>query len=272
MPTLKELKKEASIKKIKGRSKMNKAQLINALGKMKKSRKPKRHTSRKRRLSRNMNTKNKRLSIEFNSKRSKPHGFNKLSNFYGGVEFEYMIRRFKQNKIIHLFEHLKVCDNQEFWRWLQILNPKGTKKKPVTQKQMDYWFTEGGIHNGKPIRGIAAQLLGTMVRMGPTSLKRRKAVMKELKLSKIEINSELSNKDKRSLMKRCLEYKYENSYFRNLLLSTGDAVLHEIPLRGKGEKNNWTHKVVGRQVYGKDWLGQLLMDIRSEIRNKLNIN
>ena len=67
MPTLKELKKEARLKKIKGRSKMNKAQLINALGKMKKLRKPKKNTSGKRRPLRNMKTKNKSLIIEYGS-------------------------------------------------------------------------------------------------------------------------------------------------------------------------------------------------------------
>ena len=91
-------------------------------------------------------------------------------------------------------------------------------------------------------------------------------------MSQLKINPELSNNNKRSLMKRCLERKYAKPYFRDLLLSTCNTVLHEIPLRGNGRNNNWTHKVVGRQVYGKDWLGQLLMDIRSEIINKLNIN
>lgn len=206
-------------------------------------------------------------TIEFNSKRSSPPGFSELSNFYGGVEFEYMAQRFNQSEMARLFDHLEVCDNQEFWRWLQILNPKGSKKKPVTQKQMDYWFTKGGIANGKPIRGIAAQLLGTMVR--PTAEKRRKAVMKELGIASIHVNEELSDDDKRRWMKACLEHKYADTHFRKLLLSTGDSQLHEIPLRGNGAKNNWTHKVVGNQVYGKDWLGQLLMEIRDEIRDDI---
>lgn len=204
-------------------------------------------------------------TINFNSKRSSPPGFCELSNFFGGVEFEYMAQRFNQNEITTLFDHLEVCDNQEFWRWLQILNPKGTKKKPVTQNQMDYWFTKGGIKNGKPIRGIAAQLLGTMVR--PTAEKRRKAVMKERGIASIKVNEELSDDNKRRWMKVCLEHKYAEPHFRNLLLSTKNAVLHEIPLRGNGRKNNWTHKLVGDQVYGKDWLGQLLMEIRADLQN-----
>ncbi len=223
-------------------------------------------------------------TINFNSKRSSPRGYNELSNFYGGVEYEYMAQRFPQSKITALFDHLETCDNVKFWRWLQILNPKGTKKKPVTQAQKDFWFTEGGIEDGKPIRGIAAQLLGTMVR--PSTEKRRKRVNKELGLTNIEINNELSDIDKRRWMKVCLEHKYADPYFRDLLLKTGNAVLHEVPLRGYGGKfvtkkngerkrveNNWTYKIqygpdktTILEKWGKDWLGQLLMEIRTELQ------
>jgi hypothetical protein len=200
--------------------------------------------------------------IHFNSKFSNPQGYTELSNFYGGVEFEYMVQRFNQAEILNLFRHLRTCGNEEFWRWLQILNRKGTKKKPVTLRQKDYWF-RGGVEEGKPIRGIAAQMLGTMVR--PSAEKRRKAVMKVLGIRRIDLNKELSDENKQRWMKTCLHRKYENPYFRALLLSTGNAILHETPLRGKGARNNWTFKAIGGEVYGKDWLGQLLMEVREEI-------
>ena len=205
-------------------------------------------------------------TINFNSTCSSPRGYSELSNFYGGVEFEYMVQRFNQSEITRLFDHLETCDNEEFWRWLQILNPKGSKKKPATQRQMDYWFK-----NGIPIRGIAAQLLGTMVRPTATAKKRRKAVSEELgidpPLDDDSHNPELTDDQKKAWMKVCLEHKFADQHFRDLLLSTGDAILHEIPLRGNGANNNWTYKV-GKdgQAYGKDWLGQLLMEIRDELR------
>ena len=205
--------------------------------------------------------------IHFNSKFSNPPGFQKLSNFYGGVEFEYMMQRFNQVEILDLFRHLQTCGNEEFWNWLQILNPKGSAKKPVTQRQKDYWF-DGGMERGEPIRGIAAQLLGTMVR--PSAKKRRKAVMEKLGIRRIDVNQELSDDNKRRWMKSCLLRKYEDPYFRSLLLSTGDATLHEAPLRGKGARNNWTFKAIGGEVFGKDWLGQLLMEVRDEIRSVQN--
>ncbi len=203
-------------------------------------------------------------TINFNSKRSSPGDYSELSNFYGGAEFEYMAQRFSQSEITHLFDHLETCDNEEFWRWLQILNPKGTQKKPVTQGQMDFWFTKGGLKNGIPIRGIAAQLLGTMVRSGPAAQKRRKAVAKELGLDTIKVNDELTDDEKKAWMKICLQHKYADPHFRDLLLSTGNATLHEIPLRGLGENNNWTYKVFKGKSYGKDWLGRLLREIRDE--------
>lgn len=203
-------------------------------------------------------------TINFNSKRSSRAGFSELSNFYGGVEFDYMVQRFSQSEITRLFDHLETCDNEKFWRWLQILNPKGTEKKPVTQAQKDFWFTKGGLKDGIPIRGIAAQLLGTMVRSGPTAKERRKAVAKELRLDTIKVNDELSDDEKKAWMKVCLQHKFADPHFRAILLKTNDAILHEIPLRGNGAKNNWTYKVFEAEVYGKDWLGQLLMEIRDE--------
>jgi hypothetical protein len=44
---------------------------------------------------------------------------------------------------------------------------------------------------------------------------------------------------------------------------SGSADLHEKPLRGNG--NNWTYKKTNGVIYGKDWLGQLFMEIRAEI-------
>ncbi len=204
-------------------------------------------------------------TINFNSKHSNPGGYSELSNFYGGAEFEYMAPRFIQSEITRLFDHLETCNNDEFWRWLQILNPKGTEKKPATQAQKDFWFTKGGLEDGIPIRGIAAQLLGTMVR--PTAEKRRKAAMARLDIPSVKVNPELSDDEKKAWMRVCLQHKFADPHFRDLLLSTGDAILHEIPLRGNGANNNWTYKV-GKdgQAYGKDWLGQLLMEIRDELR------
>jgi predicted NAD-dependent protein-ADP-ribosyltransferase YbiA (DUF1768 family) len=51
--------------------------------------------------------------------------------------------------------------------------------------------------------------------------------------------------------------KFAKPFFREILLSTGDRVLHERPLRGKG--NDWTYP-------GEDKLGKMLLKLRAEIR------
>jgi len=187
--------------------------------------------------------------IFFNSK----SGVQGLSNLMGGAEFDYMSARFPQSAMKDLFERLKSCDRETFLEWLQLLQP-GKKWTPA---KLNYWFTR----SGEPIRGILAQLLGSMVRrkdgkLTSTSKRRQKAVRERLGLSTIEVEPELSDDDKRLFMKECLRKKYSMEAYRTLLLSTGSDELHERPMRGKG--NAWT-------LPGDDWLGQLLMEVREEL-------
>jgi hypothetical protein len=192
------------------------------------------------------------VDIHFNSKTFK-NGFQGLSNLMGGAEFDYMGARFPQQAMKDLFESLKSCDGETFLEWLQILQP-GKKWTPAKLK---YWFTPGG----EPIRGILAQLLGSMVRrksgkLTGTSKRRQKVVREKLGLAAIDVLPELSADDKRRFMKECLRKKYSLEPYRSLLLSTDSRELHEKPIRGSG--NSWT-------LPGGDWLGQLLMEIRTEI-------
>ena len=188
--------------------------------------------------------------IFFNSKSAMRQG---LSNLMGGAEFDYMGARFPQQALKDLFERLKNCDKDTFLEWLQLLQPG----KTWTPAKLNYWFTR----SGDPIRGILAQLLGSMVRrkdgkLTSTSKRRQKAVRERLGLSTIEVEPELSDDNKRLFMKECLRKKYSMEPYRTLLLSTGSSELHERPMRGKG--NAWTSP-------GGDWLGQLLMEVREEL-------
>ena len=194
-------------------------------------------------------------AVHFNSKTFK-NGFQGLSNLMGGAEFDYMGARFPQQDMKDLFESLKSCDRETFLEWLQILQP-GKKWTPA---KLRYWFTP----DGEPIRGILAQLLGSMVRrkgdkLTPTSKRRQKAVCAEWGLATIEVLPELSDDVKQSKMKECLRKKYSMEPYRSLLLSTGSRELHEKPIRGSG--NSWTSP-------GGDWLGQKLMEIREEITSE----
>tara|TARA_A100001015_G_scaffold320930_1_gene449206 strand:- start:2048 stop:2716 length:669 start_codon:yes stop_codon:yes gene_type:complete len=188
--------------------------------------------------------------INFNSKISTPNGYRKLSNLFD-AEFDYMRARFPQAEMQALFDELKVCDEQTFMRWLKLLQPG----KKWTEKKERYWFFEG-----EPIRGILAQMIGSCVRTTASASKRQRILCKKLGIESIEVNPELTDDGKKDLMLTCLRMKYARPEYRTLLLSTGDAILHEIPLRGK--PNVWSF----RNGEGGNWLGQLLMQVRREIR------
>lgn len=197
-----------------------------------------------------------RDSIYFNSKTFK-NGFQGLSNLMGGTEFDYMSGRFPQQVMKDLFVRLKRCDRKIFLEWLQLLQPG--KKWTHRKLFFKYWFTP----DGEPIRGILAHLLGSMVRrksgkLTPTSKRRQKAVCEKLGIDAIEVVPEFSDGDKKAFMKECLRKKYESGVYSSLLLSTEQLPLHEKPIRGNG--NSWTSP-------GGDWLGQLLMDVRAELRS-----
>ena len=190
--------------------------------------------------------------IHFNSKTFK-NGFQGLSNLMGGAEFDYMGARFPHQAMKDLFTELKNCERETFLEWLQILQPG----KKWTEKKLAYWFTP----DGEPIRGILAQLLGSMVRrkadkLTGTSKRRQKVVREKLGLAAIDVLPELSADDKRRFMKECLRKKYSLEPYRSLLLSTDSRELHEKPIRGSG--NSWT-------LPGGDWLGQIAGHLLVEI-------
>lgn len=201
-------------------------------------------------------------TILFNSKGSDPPGFHKLSNFYGGVEFEYMQDRFNQKEMLDLLSMLEQCDGVTFLAWLKRLQPG----KKWTPKKEQYWFTS----DGEPIRGVLAQLIGTVVRDGPTARKRKRILLEYFAeqgtpLESIETKDELSDVVKQRWMKVCLDHKFADPEYRDLLLATGAAVLHEKPLRGK--PNAWSYKWhENPRERGGDWLGKLLMQVRDELQ------
>ena len=183
---------------------------------------------------------------------SKSKNYYKLSNFFGGVEACYMKDRFKDVEVQELFNKFENASYDEFIYYLKTLQPE---KKVWSKLQLDYWSKKEGPTQ-IPIKGILSKLVGTAVKDTSTAKKRLEIIKKLTGLSNITVKSNLSDKDKKKLMLECLRKKYKIKEYRDILLSTGDAVLHEKPLRGSGD--NWTYP-------GGDWLGQMLMTIRQEI-------
>ena len=188
--------------------------------------------------------------IYFNSKSK---DFYKLSNFYGGVEANYMKDRFLDSEVHRLFDAFEDADYDTFIRYLQTLQPN---KKDWTPSKLNYW-----MRNGQPITGILSQLVGSSVKDTPTA-RRRLKIVKELSgvTGDLQLRPDTTDEQKKQLMLETLRVKYSQKEFADILLSTGDAILHERPLRG--HPNNWTFK----DGKGGDWLGQLLMQVRDEIK------
>lgn len=190
--------------------------------------------------------------IYFNSK-SKENW--KLSNFYGGVEANYMKDRFLDKEVKQLFHIFETSDKETFIEYLKILQPN---KKDWTEAKLKYW-----MKNDEPIRGILSQLVGTAVKDTAAGKKRLKIIKQLAGIEgDLKIKSNTTDKEKQDFMLTLLRKKYSKKEFADALLSTGDAILHEKPMRGR--PNNWTYK----NGEGGDWLGKLLMQVREELKSK----
>ncbi len=204
--------------------------------------------------SKSVNSPNKSVNspktIIFNSKTKENF---LLSNFYGGSEICYMKDRFINPEIKELFDDFENCDSAKFIFYLKKLQPN----KTWTKAKLEYWFKD---INGKkePIRGILAKLVGTSVKDTPTGKKRLKIIKDLVHIEgDIIIKKNLSAKEKKELMYDCLKTKFSKEKYKKILLNTGTSILHEKPMRGKGD--DWTYP-------GNNWLGELLMKVREELR------
>ena len=187
--------------------------------------------------------------IQFNCKHASR--FKKLSNEYGGVLFEYEGCRFLDAEIIDLFRRLQSCNKTEFLDTLRWLQPE----KRWTDRKEAFW-----LHKDEPIRGVLASLLGAMTEETPTGKARRKVVATRLQLRQISINPHPTEAQRDAIMLRAMRRKFQHKLYRELLLKTGNAVLHQTPV--VGEPDEWTWK----KGKGGDKIGKLLIQIRNELR------
>ena len=187
--------------------------------------------------------------IYFNSKSST---FWKLSNFYGGVEKEFMKDRFLDEEVKNWIDKMEEYNKEEFIECLKRLQPE--KRNKWTEGKLKYW-----IRGEIMIVGILYKLIGGSVKDTYVSRRRRKIIMEMVKLDKLNIKPNTTENEKKELMLKLLRDKFSRSEYKEELLRTGDAVLHEKPLRGV---DNWTYK----NGEGGDWMGKLLMKVREEIK------
>lgn len=194
-------------------------------------------------------------SIYFNAKSKE---YRELSNYFGGVEFDYVTRRFNSPNIKCLLSYLKTlryqADVSEFTRWLKILQPD----KKLTTKMMREW-----IYKKTPITGILAKLVGGCYDIKSRTARHRiNAICKEMPGIKPEMFADTRLNTMEDMLD-CLRIKFckTSSYYKKMLLSTGEQKLHVAPL--KGDPGKWTY-MNGK---GGDLLGKMLMKIREELRD-----
>lgn len=209
------------------------------------------------------------MALHFNSKSRPPLRY--LSNFHGTAEtgipeFAYQSQKFSGAKIIALMARMEACSGEEFLEYLMALQPH----KKWSDRQKCYWFqgrvprSEDGsllFNEAEPIRGILAKLVG-----GAVNSKPRQRILARLAGGPFKVLAEVDDDQKRQQMLFILRHKFADPFFGDILRATGDAVLHEKPMRGKA--GPWTYKWDAKepQKSGGDWLGQLLMQVRDEIR------
>jgi hypothetical protein len=171
-------------------------------------------------------------AVNFNSK-SKEYW--ELSNFYGGVEFEYQKHKFWGANVHRLLDDMNGCSTEKFNYYYEKLTGRTTGV---------YWS-----RNGVPIYGILAKLVG-----GAATNSKRYDRVCQLIGGSFEIRPNTSDREKRILMTTLVGKKFQTPRYRDVLLSTGNAELHEI---GRG-RNNWI-------VSGEDWMGILLTEVRAHV-------
>ena len=102
-----------------------------------------------------------------------------------------------------------------------------------------------------------------------SSKRRAKALAEHLKTTPAKLlkgGAPVNDVNDHRNMMNCLRKKYNEPVSRDLLLSTGDRALHELPLRGKPGK--WTCNKDGE---GGDMLGKMLGLVRDELRARARL-
>lgn len=201
--------------------------------------------------------------IWFNSKSKE---FRKLSNFYGDSEFEYHKKKFihPSQTVPKLFDKLLNECKKGREHFVSVLKEIMPKKK-WTEKKENYWMS-----NGEPIYGIVAKVVMNMIKrinLRKTGFKQDIIVLTDI-ANKRQIklrNSHLKIDEDSYIkaMKHALSVKYKKPEYRELLLSTGNAVLHELATRGS---LHGTWCLNRKTMTGSDLLGKMLMEHRELIR------
>lgn len=208
--------------------------------------------------------------------------FQKLSNAFGPVYWLSMQKLFKKKSIVAMFlkngldKYDEGFEAQEFVKLLTKFRPK-MKKIPSE-------------YEGEVPSGILASLTSSILEKGNTGkiimqhLTETPMTKKEYDYAAKAVASNASKDDQNKALYVAMRRKFEIPLYRDLLLKTGDAILHEATSATSRSTEfpvddftylapNAYQKLViydGKEAWrGGDLTGKFLMQIRDEIRDEL---
>ncbi len=207
--------------------------------------------------------------------------FQKLSNAFGPVYWLSMQKLFKKKSIVFMFlkngldKYEEGFDAREFVELLTKFKPK-MKKIPMQ-------------YDGEVPSGIIASLTSSILENGNTGkvimehLTETSMSRKEYEYAAKRVASNASKEERNKALYVSMRRKFEIPEYRDLLLSTGDAVLHEATSATSRSTEfpvddftylapNAYQKLVvydGKEAWrGGDLTGKYLMQIRDELRDE----
>lgn len=203
--------------------------------------------------------------------------YKQLSNLFGHVEWDFQMVKFKEGSAVWTFmRDRRDCTPEEFKQMFEKL--KGTDK---TEKSGSNYYIDRD--SGEIATGIIPKFLSEIAKPAgkSVSLARKRlgyilgkedVTVAELEAWRVEnVKPELSNDEKDELMLKLLRVKFATPRYKELLLQTGDAILHEAKGRTAPNRYEWQRKPLTEKeieknyTRGGDVLGRLMMQVRSEI-------
>lgn len=202
--------------------------------------------------------------------------FRKLSNLFGTVEWDFQRVKFREGSEVHKYMTEMRNNDWDFVRFSEELARIDKNAKAKSYVHAD----------GEPATGLIAKLLSIIAR-GPDDesdiARRRLGVICQRQFTKPEffewrranVKPELSNEEKDALMHELLTQKFAIPKYRELLLRTDNAVLHEAKGRGAPNRYEWQKKELSEEdvakgyTQGGDVLGRLMMHVREEMQGQL---
>lgn len=202
--------------------------------------------------------------------------YRRLSNLFGPVEWGFQMVKFKEGCAVWTFmRDRRDWTREEFTKIFQALYKKDKTDKSGSNSYID-------PISGEIATGIIPKLLSAIAKPPGKSVddaRKRLAVVLGKPVTAVELEAwrvenvmpEISNDEKDVLMMKLLKEKFAIPTYKDLLLQTGNATLHEQTGRGPPNRYEWQQKPLTPAeiekgfTRGGDVLGKLMMRVRSEI-------